>query len=64
MGFDRNDGIGFPSPSASHIADAKVDYATPGLDTEAEVIVAINTANTKINSILTALEAAGIVAST
>jgi len=44
------------------IADAKVDYATPDLDTEAEIIVAINAANTKINSILDVLEAHGLMA--
>lgn len=48
---------------ASHIADAKTDYATPDLDTEAEIIVAFNTTNEKINSILAALEGAGILAS-
>jgi len=47
-----------------HIADAKVNYATPGLDTEAEVIVAINATNTTINSILSALESYGILRST
>lgn len=40
-----------------HIADAKVDYETPDLDTEAEVIAAINATNTTINAILAALEA-------
>jgi hypothetical protein len=44
------------------IADAKVDYATPDLDTEAEVIVAINATNAKINAIIDALEAFGIAA--
>lgn len=48
---------------AAHIADAKADYATPDLDTEAEVIVAINATNTKLNAILAALEGAGILAS-
>ena len=44
----------------THIADAKVNYATPDLDTEAEVIAAFNTTNGKINSILAMLENAGI----
>jgi len=47
----------------AHITDAKVDYATPGLDTEAEVIAAFNTTNGKINSILVVLEKLGLVAS-
>lgn len=48
---------------AAHIANASVAYATPGLDTEAEVIAAFNTTNGKINSILAALRGAGIIAS-
>ena len=44
----------------AHEADAKVDYATPDLDTEAEIITAFNTTNGKINAILAALEAFGI----
>lgn len=47
----------------AHIVDAKVDYASPGLDTEAEIIAAFNTTNAKINSILAALEATGLLAS-
>jgi hypothetical protein len=45
----------------SHIVNAKVDYTTGDLDAEAEVIAAVNTTNGKINSILTALEAAGVL---
>ena len=44
------------------VADAKVNYATPGLDTEAEVIVAINATNTTVNAILDILEAHGLMA--
>lgn len=47
---------------ASHIADASVTYTTEGLDTEAEIIAAINTTNGKINAILAALEGVGILA--
>jgi len=47
----------------SHVADAKVNYTTGDLDAEAEIIAAVNTTNGKINSILSALEAFGIVAS-
>ncbi|MFH0894764.1 MAG: hypothetical protein V2A54_10035 [Bacteroidota bacterium] len=47
---------------ASHIANAVVNYTTGDLDSEAELITAINAANTKINSILTALEGVGILA--
>ena len=48
---------------ASTIADAKVDYATPDLDTEAELIVAINATNVALNSVIAALKGAGIIAS-
>jgi hypothetical protein len=47
---------------AAHIANAKIDYTTGDLDTEAEIITAINATNTTINAILTALEGAGILA--
>ena len=47
---------------ASAITNAKVDYTTEDLDTEAEIIAAFNTTNGKINSILAALRAAGIIA--
>lgn len=47
---------------ASHIADAKTDYTTGDLDTEAEIIAAINAANTKLNAALAALEGVGILA--
>jgi hypothetical protein len=43
----------------SHIADAKADYTTGDLDSEAEVIAAVNATNAKINSILAALETSG-----
>ena len=42
------------------VAAQKVDYATPGLDTEAEIIVAFNTTNAAINTIRTALNAHGL----
>jgi len=44
----------------AHIANASVAYTTGGLDTEAEVIAAVNATNGKINSILAALEANSI----
>ena len=47
----------------ANITAAKVDYTTGDLDTEAETIAALNTTNGKINSILTALKAHGILAS-
>lgn len=43
-------------------ADLKVNYAAGDLDTEAEIITAINTTNTKINSIITKLETLGLLA--
>jgi len=47
----------------AHIADAKVNYTTLDLDTEAEIIAAFNTTNGKINSILAVLERLGAIAS-
>jgi len=47
----------------AHIADAKVNYTTLDLDTEAEIIAAFNTTNGKINSILAVLEKLATVAS-
>jgi len=41
----------------------KVDYTTGDLDSEAEIISAINTTNTKINSIITKLKALVLLAS-
>lgn len=54
--------IGFPRLGVAHVADASVAYTTGNLDSEAEVIAAVNTTNGKINLILTALEKAGVVA--
>jgi len=48
---------------ASAIANAKVNYTTGDLDAEAEIIAALNATNGTINSILTALRAVGIIAS-
>lgn len=44
-----------------HITDAKTDYTTGDLDTEAEYITAFNATNTSLNAILTALESAGVL---
>ena len=46
----------------AHIAAAKVNYTTGDQDSEAEIIAAFNTTNTKINAILSALESAGVLA--
>ncbi len=46
----------------SAIANASVSYTTGNLDTEAEIITALNTTNGKINSILTALRTHGLIA--
>jgi hypothetical protein len=43
-------------------ADLKVDYVAGDLDTEAEVITALNATNTKINAIITKLETLGLFA--
>ena len=45
----------------ANIADAKTNYTTNDLDTEAEIITAINSTNTTLNSILTALENLNLV---
>jgi hypothetical protein len=58
--FGRDVNLGFPTVGVAKITDTKTDYATPGLDTEAEIIVAINLTNTKINTVIDALENAGI----
>jgi hypothetical protein len=42
--------------SQALVSDAKIDYTTGDLDTEAEIISALNTTNGKINSILTILK--------
>jgi hypothetical protein len=55
--------VEFTSRQTAHIADATVNYVTPGLDTEAEIIVAFNATNGKINAILAVLERLGFVAS-
>lgn len=55
--------IGFlgatPQARIAHVADASVAYAAGDLDTEAEVIAALNATNGKINSILATLELFG-----
>ena len=43
------------------VADAKVNYTTLDLDTEAELIIAFNATNTTINAILDILEAHGLM---
>lgn len=47
----------------AHIADQKTDYTTGDLDTESEVISALNATNTALNSILAVLEAHKLTAS-
>lgn len=53
---------GTPRVQYTHVVDAKTDYTTGDLDAEAEVIVALNATNTKINAILAVFEAFGLVA--
>lgn len=45
-----------------HVADLKVDYTTGDLDTEAEIIAALNATNTAINTILAILQGIAAVA--
>lgn len=47
----------------AHIADALHSYGAGDLDIEAELITAINAHGAKINAVLAALEAAGVLAS-
>lgn len=58
----RDVDLGWPRVGSAHIADAKVDYSSGDLDTEAEDIVATNATNVAINSVLAALELVGVVA--
>lgn len=58
--------IGFfgatPTAKAAHIAALKVDYAAGDLDSEAEIISAINATNMAINAIIVILENLGFKA--
>lgn len=47
---------------ASAITVVKADYATPGLDSEAKIIAAVNLQAAAINAIIAALKGVGIVA--
>jgi len=49
--------------AGTHVTDLKVNYTTLDLDTEAEIIAAINTTNAAINALLARNEAFGINAS-
>lgn len=49
-----------PVVQPTGVAAQKVNYATPDLDTEAEIITAFNTTNAAINTIRTALNALGV----
>jgi hypothetical protein len=61
-GVIRVDGTQVLANQQAHIADAKTDYTAGDLDSEAEVITAINATNTKINGILAMLETHGLTA--
>lgn len=58
----RDVDIGWPKVGSAHITDAKTDYGATDLDTEAEIIAAVNAANVTVNATLLALETAGDVA--
>ena len=62
-GVLKVDGVQVLKEQQAHIADAKTDYTTGDLDTEAEIITALNATNTKINAILLMLETHGLTAS-
>lgn len=57
------DGVQVVGNQQAHIADAKEDYVATDLDTEAEIITAINATNAKLNDLLAALETHGLLAS-
>lgn len=44
----------------THVADAKNNYTAGDLDSEAEIITALNATNTTLNAVLASLEAVGI----
>lgn len=46
----------------THVTALKTNYTTGDLDTEAEIITAINAQNVRINLIMSALEGVGIFA--
>uniref|UniRef100_A0A6M3KMJ8 Uncharacterized protein n=1 Tax=viral metagenome TaxID=1070528 RepID=A0A6M3KMJ8_9ZZZZ len=60
----RGAALGFfaatPVAQQTGIAAQKINYATPDLDTEAEIITAFNTTNTAINALRTALNNLGL----
>lgn len=64
IGTATTEKLGFcgaaPVVPVTNITAAKTDYTTGDLDTEAEIISAINTLNGKINSILTGLKLLGL----
>lgn len=47
---------------AATIAALKVNYTTEGLDTEAEIIAALNATNTAINALIAAAKGVDIIA--
>jgi hypothetical protein len=47
----------------ANISSAKTDYEAGDLDSEAEIITALNSTNTTINEIIAALESLGFVRS-
>lgn len=47
---------------AAAVTALKTTYTTGNLDTEAEIITALNATNTAVNAIITALNGAGILA--
>lgn len=48
---------------AANVVAAKTDYTAGDLDSEAEIIVATNLTNSKLNAVITALKGVGILAS-
>jgi hypothetical protein len=61
-GVVKVDDVQVIGPQAAAEADAKEDYTTGDLDSEAEVIAAINATNTTLNNLLAKLRTHGILA--
>jgi len=60
-GVVKVDDVQVVGPQAASQADLKADYTTGGLDTEAEIIAAINATNAGFNTLLAKLRTHGLI---
>jgi len=60
-GVYKVDAVQVVGPQAASQADLKADYTTGGLDTEAEIIAAINATNAGFNTLLAKIRAHGLI---